>query len=210
MDSSVIYAIVALVVVAALAVLLMRRQRTEKLRQRFGPEYSSALQTHGDRAKAEAELEARAKRVAKLEIRPLAPAERDRFAESWKTTQARFVDSPPAAIAEANKLVKELMAARGYPMGDFEQRAADISVDHPQVVENYRAARAIAQANERNEAGTEDLRQAMVHYRALFVELLETGQQEPAPEPVGAGRARETGRETARQTEPAPYRTRKG
>jgi hypothetical protein len=118
--------------------------------------------------------------VERLDIRALTSEERERFAQAWQATQARFVDEPAAAITEADQLVAEAMRARGYPVGDFEQRTADISVDHPNVVSNYRAARAIAAANERGEANTEDLRQAMVHYRALFEDLLETREREVA------------------------------
>src|SRR5215207_92694 len=201
--------LVILVLVVAGAALLARRRRSEALRRRFGPEYDHAVGTAGDRARAEAELAAREKRVAKLDIRELPEPERRRFAEAWRDVQARFVDSPAAAVKEADRLVKELMQAKGYPMGDFEQRAADVSVDYPHVVTNYRAARDIAQANERGEATTDHLREAMVHYRGLFEELLgaqavpppATGQasvasssplrEEARPdlEPAGTGRA---------------------
>ena len=166
--------IVFLVLAAALGWVFFRRQRTDKLRERFGPEYEHAMQEVGSRNEAEAELEKRQKRMEQLEIRSLSSAEREQFNRRWKAAQAQFVDDPVGAISDANQLVREVMAARGYPMGDFEQRAADISVDHPDVVRDYRAARKIALANERNEADTEDLRQAMVYYRNLFKELLES------------------------------------
>ena len=135
----------------------------------------------GKRSKAEAELEARQKRVARLDIVPLSVAEAARFHQAWVATQARFVDDPKAAVIEADHLVYEVMAKRGYPMGDFEARAADISVDHPGVVSNYRAARAIALADERGQVDTELLRRAVVHYRSLFEELLEVRE---APQPI--------------------------
>jgi hypothetical protein len=167
--------LIAVVVVAVAAVAWMFRQkrRTEQLREGFGPEYQRAVDEHGDRRRAEAELAERRKRVEKLDIRPLSRADHDRFAEQWRATQAGFVDSPPAAIAEADLLVTDVMVTRGYPMGDFEQRSADVSVDHPHVVANYRSAHGISEASARGEASTEDLRQAMVHYRALFDDLLE-------------------------------------
>jgi hypothetical protein len=172
-------ALVILVIVVAVAlavgtVFYLRRRRTENLRQQFGPEYKRALDRYGDQSKAETELAAREKRVRKLEVRTLTAEERARFAHAWKNTQARFVDEPSGSVREADGMVKEVMQTRGYPVADFEQRAADISVDHPNVVANYRAARDIAQRNNSGKATTEDLRQAMVHYRSLFEELLDT------------------------------------
>ncbi len=181
----IVLAIVVVVVLAIVAWAIMQRQRSEELRQRFGPEYDRAVAERGDQRRAEAELEERRKRVEQLHIRLLTPEERERFAEAWRMTQARFVDEPSVAIEEADRLVTDVMETRGYPVGDFEQRAADISVDHPDVVSNYRAAHAIARANARGEANTEDLRQAMVHYRALFEDLLETRELEPKEKEVG-------------------------
>jgi len=175
----IILAIVVILVVGAGAWVMMQR-RTEELRKRFGPEYDRVISERGDARQAESELAARQKRVDRFDIHPIAPADRERFIEAWRTTQARFVDAPSEAIKDADRLVNEVMRARGYPVGDFEQRAADISVDHPIVVENYRAARAIAVANERGGTSTEDLRQAIVHYRALFEDLLETREKEVA------------------------------
>lgn len=172
----VILALVVMVVIAIGLFLLMRRRRSESLREQFGPEYKRAVDQYGDQGKAEAELTAREKRVRKLDIRALAPEERSRFADAWEKTQARFVDEPSKAVGEANGLVKELMQARGYPVGDFEQRAADISVNYPNVMTNYRAGRDIALRNNSGKATTEDLRQAMVHYRSLFQELLEKAE----------------------------------
>lgn len=150
-----------------------QRRRTQNLQEQFGPEYKRAVEQYGDQRKAEAELAAREERVSKLELRALAPGEQSRFAEAWTKTQARFVDEPSQAVRDADGLVKEVMRARGYPVGDFEQRAADVSVDHPDVVTNYRAAHDIAARNNSGNATTEDLRQALVHYRSLFKDLLE-------------------------------------
>jgi FtsZ-interacting cell division protein ZipA len=166
--------IVAVVALAIGAAVYFRRRRTENLRSQFGPEYKSAVDRYGDQAKAEGELAAREKRVRKLEIRALTAEERARFTHSWKKTQAYFVDEPSRAVREADGLVKQVMQTRGYPVADFEQRAADISVDHPNVVANYRSAHDIAQRNDSGKATTEDLRQAIVHYRSLFEELLDT------------------------------------
>lgn len=166
--------VIALVVaVAAAAWLYTQKRRTEQLRGRFGPEYDRAVEAHDDPRSAEKALEERQERVERLQVRALAPREREQFAERWRSVQAQFVDDPSEATKEADRLVAEVMQTRGYPVGDFDQRASDISVDHPHVVENYRAAHGIALRNERGEAETEDLRQAMVHYRALFDDLLE-------------------------------------
>jgi hypothetical protein len=170
--------ILILIIGAVLALAIgtavyFRRRRTKNLQSQFGPEYKTVLDRYGDQSKAEAELAAREKRVRKLEIHELTAEERARFAHSWKKTQAFFVDDPSRAVREADSLVKQVMQTRGYPMADFEQRAADVSVDHPNVVTNYRAARDIAQRNNSGKATTEDLRQAMVHYRSLFEELLD-------------------------------------
>jgi hypothetical protein len=164
--------IVALVVVAAISFLLARERRSKQLRQRFGPEYDRVVKKEGEVRRAEGVLQMRAKRHDKLSLRPLSESSRLDFAERWTAVQSQFVDEPKGSVAQADLLVNELMVARGYPMADFEQRAADISVDHPVVVENYRAAHAIAQRHSAGEASTEDLRQAMVHYRSLFEELL--------------------------------------
>lgn len=166
--------LVALVIVSAIAFwMYQQKQRTEQLQGRFGPEYRHAVESEGDRSRAEAQLEARARRVDQLQIRSLTPAERDEFAERWHLTQARFVDSPEDATYDADTLVEEVMQARGYPMGNFEQRADDVSVDHPHVIEHYRAAHTIVQRNKDRAADTEELRTAFTHYRALFDDLLE-------------------------------------
>jgi hypothetical protein len=165
--------IVAVLVVAVLAWKLFQRQRTRRLRSHFGPEYDRTIEQYGEPVKAERDLEARQKRMQKVNIRPLTPAERERFADRWQGVQSRFVDDPSGTIREADRLVSELMSARGYPVTEFEGRADDISVDHPYVVSNYRLAHEIALKHERGASTTEDLRKAVVCYRELFEELLE-------------------------------------
>jgi len=164
------------VVVAALGWIVARQRRSERLRDNFGPEYERTVAQLGDRRQAESDLEQRRQRVEKFHIQPLKPAEQVRFSGAWRATQARFVDDPSGAIREADQLIADVMRARGYPVGDFESRASDISVDHPSLVSNYRAAHALSLANSAGRATTEDLRQAMMHYRALFEDLLETEQ----------------------------------
>ena len=172
---AIVVAVVVLVaIVGAVAAIGARRRRTKHLRDRFGSEYDRALEQHGGRKQAEAELAGREERREGLDIRQLQPEQRERFAEQWLPVQGRFVDGPREAVRESDRLVKEVMRERGYPVDNFEQRADDVSVDHPHVVENFRSAAHIAERNERGEASTEDLRQATVHYRALFEELLGT------------------------------------
>jgi uncharacterized membrane protein len=161
------------VVIAVVAWLVMQRQRSAKLKLRFGPEYDRAVIDYGGRTTGEAELLKREQRVARLKIVPLTPADALRFSQAWSALQGRFIDNPKGVVAEADHLVRELMEKRGYPMGDFEHRAADISVDYPGVVSNYRAAQVIATRDASGEADTEELRKAVVHYRTLFDELLE-------------------------------------
>ncbi len=172
--------VVVLALIALGAWLFYQKKQSQRLQERFGPEYGRTVDKLGDRTKAESELKTREKRVERLNIVPLAPSEAARFSQAWKALQGRFVDNPKAVVVQADQLVRELMLKRGYPMGDFERRAADISVDHPAVVDNYRAAQAIAVRDERD---TEELRKAVVHYRALFDELLEVreAQQEVRP-----------------------------
>jgi hypothetical protein len=171
--------IVVLALVALAAYLFYRKRQSDRLAARFGDEYELALKQHGSRAKAEAELRQRAARVEQLHIVPLAPGEAARFSSAWNRVQAEFVDNPTGAVTQADQLVRELMQKRGYPMGDFEHRAADISVDHPAVVRNYRAAQAIHARTLSGEVETEELRKAVVHYRALFDELLEVRVEDP-------------------------------
>ena len=176
MDPRMMWLVIAVVaiVVAAFGWYWARTQRTERLRRRFGDEYDRTVHQEGDLKRAEAALEARAKRVERLHIRPLTEDDRQRYGNAWTAVQTRFVDDPKGAVTEADRLVAEVMKLRGYPVGDFEQRVEDISVDHPNVVMNYRAAREIADNHAAGRASTEDLRQAMVHCRALFSELLGT------------------------------------
>ena len=169
-----------LIVAAVLVVILvmwraLAARRTRSLREGFGPEYDRTTRAVGDKRKAEAELAARRERREHLHIRPLPAEARQRYARQWETVQTQFVDSPPAAIAAADGLVNSVMADRGYPIDDFDQRAGDVSVDHPAVIGNYRQAHAISLRSARGEATTEDLRQAMQSYRSLFEELLSDG-----------------------------------
>jgi hypothetical protein len=170
------WVIIAVVVIAAIAFAVwaaMRRRRTDTLRQQFGPEYDRTVDETGDAREAESELERRRRRRADLDIRPIAPDARRRYADEWLAVQARFVDDPAGSVGEADTLVTQVMRDRGYPMDDFDQRAADVSVDHPDVVSDYRSAHDISTRSANGAAETEDLRQAMVHYRALFEILLE-------------------------------------
>jgi hypothetical protein len=166
---------VVILVIAVLAWLFVQKRRntTAGLRQKFGPEYERAVQQQGSERKAEARLAGRQQRVEKLNIRDLDPMERERFSKQWESIQSRFVDSPRGAVAQADDLVSSLMKTRGYPVSDFDQRADDISVDHPRVVENYRSAHEIALRVGQSGASTEDLRTAMIHYRSLFAELVQ-------------------------------------
>jgi hypothetical protein len=177
--------VVALIIVAAVAAAIWtsirRKQQSARLQKRYGAEYEREVARLGSPSKAEAELMKREARVAKLTIVPLTSQEASRFAQAWSRLQGHFVDNPGGAVTEADSLVKELMTARGYPVSDFESRTADISVDHPNVVDAYRAAQAIALRNSRGEADTEELRKAIVHYRTLFSDLL---QIHPVPVPV--------------------------
>lgn len=165
---------VAVLLVASIIILFsIRKRKTERLRSQFGgAEYNRAVKEGGSRQKAESALDKRADRVESFHIQPLGPGDRARFVESWRGVQARFVDGPGGAVTEADQLLRDVMATRGYPVGDFAQRAADISVDHPLVLEHYRSAHEIALRQTQGQAGTEELRQAMIHYRTLFEELV--------------------------------------
>ncbi|HTV24786.1 MAG TPA: hypothetical protein VMG12_39105 [Polyangiaceae bacterium] len=171
---------VALIAVAGVAVWRNQRQKQRaEMARRFGPEYDRLVHEHGSATLAERELDARAKRVRKLSIKDLSDSERRTFNEAWHQTQERFVDTPLIAVRSAHDLVQEVMRARGYPVDDFEQRVADLSVDHAGVVQHYRAAHSLHQSNQKGQANTEELRMAMVHYRALFSDLLGTPDREP-------------------------------
>ena len=172
--------IVAAIVIAAALIGLTARRRSSRLQSTFGPEYDRTIDQASSRREAENELVEREKRRKQLDIRPLSPEARDAYAERWRRASADFVDSPASAVSQADALLIEVMRDRGYPMDDFEQRAADISVDHPEVVQRYREGHRLSQLAASGSASTEDLRQAMQHYRELFDELLEPAADEPA------------------------------
>ena len=163
---------VAAVVVIALIAITVRRKRTVDLQEHFGTEYDRAVAAKGSRTAAEQELVGRAEEVKKYDIRPLSVSERNRYREEWSKVELRFVDRPANAVTEADELIADVMRTRGYPMGDFEKHAASLSVHYPQVVEHYRDGHAIIERQGRGEASTEDLRQVILHYRALFGELV--------------------------------------
>jgi hypothetical protein len=181
----IVAAFVVLALIALAAWFVHQKRQSHRLKDRFGSEYGRTVDDLGSRTKAESELRAREKRVERLTIVPLSPPEAARFSQAWVALQGRFVDNPKGVVLQADQLVRELMLKRGYPIGDFEHRAGDISVDHPSVVSHYRAAQAITVRGERGEADTEELRKAVVHYRALFDELLDAGDAKadssPAP-----------------------------
>jgi len=180
----VIAAVVIVLALAAIGWAVARKRRSQQLQSRFGPEYDHAVSKFGGKAKAESVLTKREQRVARLHLTPITAADAARFTDSWRALQGRFVDNPKGVLADADRLVRELMIKRGYPMADFELRAADISVDHPEVVSNYRAAQAITVRDARGEANTEELRKAVVHYRTLFDELLGVAPTKPASSPA--------------------------
>jgi hypothetical protein len=188
--------IIAVTVIATLILVaigvwhFIRRRRSQQLRERFGPEYQQMVRTLKDRDVAEAELRHREKRVSQFHIVPLSPSECSKYQHSWIAIQSQFVDQQETAVADANRLVEEVMERRDYPMAGFEQSAADMSVDHPAVVENYRAAHRIAERSQRGGADTEELRQAVVHYRALFRDLLENGASISDKNNIEGGRER--------------------
>ena len=173
------FVIAIIVAVAASIWLYTSKRRTKELRSKFGPEYRRMAVAEGDAAKAEQLLMERAKRVKKLDLKPLTDRQRNDFADEWEHTQAQFVDDPTAAVVRADALVQEVMNVRGYPVADFDQRVADISVDHPAVVQNYRLAHEIAARHEQEDLSMEKLREAMLHYRALFADLLHDGGLQP-------------------------------
>jgi hypothetical protein len=176
MEVAIIVAVVAVVLIALIvAMLLAQRRRRQKLRGHFGPEYANAVESAENRRTAEKDLRNRQRERERLEIRPLAPGARERYAARWASTQESFVDTPADAVRSAQDLLTAVMEERGYPVDDFEARAAFISVDHPTLVENYRSAHQVSEANRQGTADTEDLRQALVHYRSLFDELLADG-----------------------------------
>jgi hypothetical protein len=201
-----VWVLIAIGVVVIVAVIVWQgvgRRRTGKLQEQFGPEYDRTVETADSRREAESELQQREERRRELEIRPLPRDARDRYSAKWQSVQAQFVDEPATAVARADELIQSVMAERGYPVDDFEQRAADVSVDHPQVVENYREGHRLAQSSADGSGSTENLRQAMRHYRALFDDLVGddadgTTQERASEEPAGDGDRRPSEERTVR------------
>ena len=177
-----VVAVVAILAIAAAVWFYLQKEKTKRLRSKFGPEYNRAVRLEGDAKRAEHALEERQKRVEKLNIKILDARERDDFARAWEQEQARFVDEPSTAVNNADRLVQRVMEARGYPVTDFEQRVADVSVDHPDVVQNYRAAHDVAARSQTGRVSTEELRKALIHYRALFADLLDNRDPRPIRE----------------------------
>jgi hypothetical protein len=204
----IVIVVAAVLVVGMVVAGALRARRTRQLREGFGPEYDRTVEQSGGRRDAERELADRRKRHEALDIRPLSDAARDRYVQEWQRTQARFVDDPSGAVTDADVLVQRVMKERGYPVDDFEQRAADISVEHPELVERYRTADGIARANERGTATTEDLRQSVRHYRALFEQLLGAGA---ADQPLArdTSRADTSGSDTSREGDEAESEARR-
>jgi hypothetical protein len=177
----ILIAAVAVLLIAAIVMSIRKKQRTKELQSQFGPEYDRTIESADNKRKAESELAARQERREQLDIRPLSSAARERYTTQWQTVQAQFVDNPSGAVASADTLIQSVMADRGYPVDDFDSRAADVSVDHPQVVENYREGHRLAEQCANGNGSTEELRQAMRHYRALFDELVEPDGDADAP-----------------------------
>ena len=175
----VLIAVAGVALVALIVMRMMAKRKTNRLQEQFGPEYDRTIEGSKNRRQAESQLAARAERREQLDIRPLSAAACERYEAQWTKIQAQFVDSPQAAVAAGDSLIQDVMRDRGYPVQDFDQRAEDVSVDHPQVVENYRKGHELAVASANGKGSTEDLRQAMRHYRALFSELLEPAADEP-------------------------------
>jgi FtsZ-interacting cell division protein ZipA len=201
----IIVAVVALLVIALVAWLVTRKRKSSQLQDRFGPEYERTVESSDNRRAAERDLRERAERREQLDIRPLDPMSRDRHAASWRQVQEQFVDRPAEAVTDAQTLVTRVMSERGYPVDDPDQQVKDLSVDHADVMDEFRSARQISELNDRKQATTEQLRQAMVHYRALFGRLLgddhegdgrdgrrrQTGDADPYPQDSSAQRSRE-------------------
>jgi hypothetical protein len=187
MTTQMVVVLTAVIVIVAVAALFVLRRRSAKLRARFGPEYDRVVAEKGSRFKAEAELESVEKRVKSYSLKPLSAVDRERFQQSWRTIQATFVDDPARALSEADQLLGTVMLARGYPPSDFENRAVEISVDHATVVEHYRAGHEIAVRHSQRQGTTEDLRKGMIHYRALFDELMGEERVPQRARAVGRG-----------------------
>src|ERR1700692_2833952 len=178
--------VIVIAVVLVVATSASRRKRTERLKERFGPEYERTVSDAGEKQAAEKELVARERKRDKLDIHPLTPEAREGYAHRWRTVQTAFADKPSSAVGDADGLVTEVMRQRGYPVDDFDQRAADISVDHPQIVENYRSAHGIHLSQQDGDVSTEQQREAFVHYRALFEKLLESTTENDASQEASA------------------------
>jgi hypothetical protein len=185
MTTQMVVLLIAVIAIIAVAVVLVLRRRSARLRAQFGTEYDRAVADTGNRFKAEARLESVEKRVRNYSLATISAVDRDRFQQSWRKIQATFVDDPARALSEADQLLGTVMLARGYPPSDFENRAAEISVDHATVVEHYRAGHDIAVRHSQRQATTEDLRKGMIHYRALFDELMAEEQVPPRARAVG-------------------------
>ena len=195
----IVIAIGIVVVVAAVVMSMTSKRRTKQLQSQFGPEYDRTVDSADSRRKAESELAERRDRREQLDIRPLSSAARERYMSQWQHVQSQFVDSPGAAVSSADELIQSVMSDRGYPVDDFDRRAADVSVDHPRVVENYREGHRLAERHANGNGSTEDLRQAMRHYRALFDELVET-EGTAADAPTTRGRDDTTARARGNST----------
>jgi hypothetical protein len=189
----------AIVLLAAVLWRAAAARRSSSLRDQFGPEYDRTVESTDSKREAESELRARTDRRQELEIRPLPTAARDRYVGEWRVVQARFVDDPEGAVRDADMLIQSVMSDRGYPMNDFEQRAADVSVDHPRVVENYREGHRLARNSAMGDGTTEDLRQAMQHYRLLFEELVEDTSEAPLSRDSASAESIERDEETTRR-----------
>ena len=176
--TTVLIVLAVLVVLALIGLVIGKKRKSKHLQERFGPEYDRTVTGSGKKREAERELKQRAERRKELDIRPLDPQRRDAFAAEWRDTQEAFVDMPAEAVSDANRLVERVMEERGYPLGDFDQMSRDVSVDHANVVEEYRSAHEISLLNDRKQATTEQLRRAMVHYRSLFADLLDAGEHD--------------------------------
>lgn len=176
--TTILIVLAVLIALAVIGLLVAKQRKSKGLREKFGPEYDRSLDENGKKRDAERELKQRADRRNELDIRPLDPQRRDAFAADWRTTQEAFVDRPAEAVSDANRLVERVMQERGYPTDDFDQMSRDVSVDHANVVEEYRAAHEISQLNDSKQATTEQLRRAMVHYRSLFADLLDAGDHD--------------------------------
>jgi hypothetical protein len=200
MSSTLITVLVVLLVIGAILVVFgVIANRRRALRQRFGPEYDRVVESTEDRRAAERELRDRERRHADLELRPLDPESRERYSASWEEIQVRFVDAPDQAVGEADELVTRLIAERGYPTGDYDDQLAHLSVEHARTLDHYRQAHDINERNSRGEATTEQLRQALVHYRALFADLLGTEPEHLASTATNPANNRSDGPDRERQ-----------